>query len=288
MIEAPPSDLATAEAEIARLKKVVEALMDRAERFSDAGDSAFGSFQTSILLESEVRRRTGELEAALRENEQITRSLERVRVTMEREIEQRRRSEVALLVLQKTLQEQALHDGLTQLYNRRYLDEIFERELARTARDREPLSVVMADLDHFKTLNDTYGHMAGDEVLKAFAKLLVARFRRSDICCRYGGEEFLVLMPGTDEEAALQRVEQVRRALEDLSILWGGATMKITASFGVAVFPAHGATAPALIAAADAALYAAKRSGRNRVLSRSVCEAATIRATASPPGATPD
>jgi diguanylate cyclase (GGDEF)-like protein len=126
----------------------------------------------------------------------------------------------------------------------------------------------MTDLDHFKKINDNYGHPAGDEVLKAFSKLLQRCYRASDILCRYGGEEFLILLPNVNHRAACQRTEQLRVVLSDTPLVCGSTWIPVTASFGVATFPDHGRSRDALIAAADQALYAAKKAGRNRVQSQ--------------------
>jgi diguanylate cyclase (GGDEF)-like protein len=123
----------------------------------------------------------------------------------------------------------------------------------------------MGDLDHFKAVNDTHGHLAGDEVLRRFARMVRNSFRSSDILCRYGGEEFLILLPNTALEVACERAEQVRRTLEETRITCGSSSIRLTASFGVAAFPEHDRTREGLIAAADRALYAAKNCGRNRV-----------------------
>src|SRR5581483_4978325 len=181
------------------------------------------------------------------------------------DITERARTEREVLALQERLREQSIHDALTGLYNRRYLEETLERELSRAARASSPLSIVMADLDRFKSVNDRLGHPAGDEVLRSFGALLLESFRADDTCCRYGGEEFLVVMPGCPEGAAVDHAERFRRATETLVVPHGSATIRTTASLGVATFPHHGHTVHDLIRAADAALYWAKGKGRNRV-----------------------
>ena len=167
--------------------------------------------------------------------------------------------------LQANLRDQAIRDALTDLFNRRYLDETLERELARAARDQVPVSAVMLDIDHFKTFNDRYGHKAGDDVLQALGRLLRAQTRTADIACRYGGEEFVIIMPGSSSAAALRRAEQWRVAFESLKIPYQDQLLHTTLSGGVATFPDHGATADEVLQAADLALYASKASGRNRV-----------------------
>ena len=181
-----------------------------------------------------------------------------------RDITKRKLVEAEVQRLQEQLREQAVRDPLTGLYNRRYLDETMERELVRAARYNQPIGIVMCDLDHFKAINDTYGHLAGDEVLREFAKLLKKNSRGSDIVCRFGGEEFLLLLPDMPPEIAYQRAEQLRTALAALQI--GKEVIRVTASFGVAAFPENGKTQDTLIHAADVAMYQAKEAGRDRVV----------------------
>ena len=367
---APPSaqDEPDLPAEVVRLNKIIQALMDRAERNTSSQVSDFGMFQATIMLEERVRRRTAELEAALRENEKTSRALreseakfrglvsqslvgivliedgrfsysnakfdeifgysaEEVRgmgpldtavesdrglvaeyldkrlsgesdqlayvfhglrkngavidvechssvmnvgnrsliISLIMDISERTRAERAVQVLQEELREQSTHDALTGLYNRRFLDEFFGRELLLAKRGGHPVSVIMGDLDHFKAVNDRYGHLAGDEVLRVFGTLLTNNARASDIVCRYGGEEFLLVLPGMTTEGAVERAEQLRQAMAATPVSNGVSRITVTASFGVATFPTHGRTTDELIAAADRALYSAKAQGRNRV-----------------------
>jgi diguanylate cyclase (GGDEF)-like protein/PAS domain S-box-containing protein len=355
-------------AEIVRLNKIIQALMNRAERSMSIGESGFSMFQTAIMLEEQVRRRTEELETALRTNEKILRALKEseakfhglvdqslvgiaiildgkfshanpklasifgystdeimrlglLDVVIENErpvvaehlrkgiagetkdtpviylglrkdgthahievasspmslagkpaliavltdISERVRAETHVHMLNAKLNEMATHDALTGLFNRRYLEDTFERELIRAARQNHPVSVVMGDLDHFKVINDTYGHQAGDTVLREFGRLLKLHARGSDICCRYGGEEFLLILPDMTEENACERAEQLRVAIADTTIMFDTSAIRVTASFGVASFPRHGRTGDKLIGAADHALYTAKELGRNQV-----------------------
>jgi diguanylate cyclase (GGDEF)-like protein/PAS domain S-box-containing protein len=168
--------------------------------------------------------------------------------------------------LQEALQEQAVRDSLTGLYNRRYLDETLEREISRAKREGHPLSLVMIDVDHFKRLNDTYGHQAGDQVLMALGDLLREDTRTEDVPCRYGGEEFLVLMPHMPLEAAHERAEYWRMKFAELAVTHGELAMRTTISLGVAAYPNHGHAADELTQCADLALYLAKHDGRNRVV----------------------
>lgn len=168
--------------------------------------------------------------------------------------------------LQNLMREQAIRDPLTGLYNRRYLDEVFGHELARSERDGRPLALVLIDLDHFKHLNDQHGHLAGDEVLRGVAGLLKGAVRESDLVFRFGGEELLLLMPAADQEDALLRTEGLRRLVAETPFHTSGqGVLPVTLSAGMAVWPLHGNTLTALLGVADQALYAAKRAGRNRV-----------------------
>ncbi len=371
MLEQPPADAPTpmdSTREVARLNKMVSALMDRAERSASALDSEFNLFQSTIMLEDQVRRRTAELEAALRENEKINRALreseakfrglvsqsmvgivvvedgkfsysnakfdemfgytaaeirklgpldlavagdrpfiaenlrsrqsgevdrviytfhgkrkdgavievelhgsgmdvggERLLISLAMDITERARAEREVERLQERLREQSTHDALTGLHNRRHLEETLQRTLLQSRRDGRPVSVIMADLDHFKSVNDRLGHPAGDEVLRVFGAQLKRAARADDVCCRYGGEEFLIVLPGLAANQAADRAEQVRCALAAELIPHQGSDIAVSASFGVATFPLNADTADELIASADEALYAAKRAGRNCV-----------------------
>lgn len=168
--------------------------------------------------------------------------------------------------LQSELRAQAIRDPLTNLFNRRYLDETLDRELARAAREHYPVCVIMLDLDHFKQVNDTYGHEAGDHVLKTLADTLVIRNRRGDFVCRYGGEEFVVVMPNIAVNIAYQRAEELRIALNSLAISYGEFCLSTTISIGIACYPSNGEGRESILRAADRAMYAAKKAGRNHIL----------------------
>lgn len=167
--------------------------------------------------------------------------------------------------LQERLREQSTHDSLTGLYNRRYLEEALSRELISAERHGHPVSVIMGDLDHFKAVNDGYGHLGGDKVLRVLGELMKRYARGSDIYCRYGGDEFLLVMPQMAMEDAVERAQQLCSAMAAAPVPYGASAIAVTVSFGVATFPRDGRTADELIAAADSALYAAKAAGRNRV-----------------------
>lgn len=356
--------------EIGRLNRIIKVLMDRVENnLSLHGTSDFSLFQSKIVLENQVKQRTAQLDAALRDNEKMNRALkeseakfravldqsmvgiviteegafsyvnpkfadifgyseeeimhlrpvdiavrdersfvkkqfrkgfadesqeirftfhgmrkdgrvvhvevagsppteiggQRAIIAVITDITERSRVEEEMRVLQAQLREQAIHDPLTGLLNRRALEESLSRELIRALRRSEPLSVIICDLDHFKTINDTYGHLIGDEVLKGFGALLKKQTRGSDICCRYGGEEFVLVCPHMTDAKALERAEQLRRDCASMAFGFGATPLRVTASFGVATFPQHGRTGEALLNAADHALYAAKDAGRNQV-----------------------
>ena len=169
--------------------------------------------------------------------------------------------------LQSQLREQAIRDLLTNLFNRRYLEETLDRELARAARENYPICIVMMDLDHFKKINDTYGHEAGDHMLKALADTLTEQSRRGDFACRYGGEEFVIVMPNISLETAYQRAEKLRMSLNSLYVPYGRFILTTTISMGIACYPTNGETRQTILRAADRAMYAAKSAGRDYILS---------------------
>jgi diguanylate cyclase (GGDEF)-like protein/PAS domain S-box-containing protein len=168
--------------------------------------------------------------------------------------------------LQAKLRDQALRDPLTGVYNRRFLAETLGRETARARRDSRAYAVVILDLDHFKGVNDAYGHEAGDRVLVAVAELLLSHTREGDLVCRYGGEEFVVLMPGASAVSAARRAEVWRAALEGQRFAFKSQEVGVTLSAGVACFPDDGGDGEAVLRAADEALYRAKAQGRNAVV----------------------
>jgi len=172
------------------------------------------------------------------------------------------------LKLREALQNQSVKDPLTQLFNRRYMEESLEREIHRCVRANDGLGIIMADVDHFKKFNDQFGHDAGDLVLTEFASLLMTKFRTSDIVCRYGGEEFIIIMPMTSKEIVVERAQDIRETLKALAISLKNVDLpQVTSSFGVSYM--SGTTVVSvekLIKAADVALYQAKKAGRDQVL----------------------
>jgi len=180
----------------------------------------------------------------------------------------RRNNAVILEVLKQEAQLRAIStiDALTSLHNRRWMNEMFLRQIDRCARARQPLALAMLDIDHFKSVNDTYGHPAGDQVLRWMARAMLQHFRPGDMIARYGGEEFCVLLPDTRLDRALTALERLRTAVEASSItLDDGRSLTITFSGGAAAWR-EGWSLDDLVQAADKALYAAKQGGRNRVV----------------------
>ncbi|HZY61767.1 MAG TPA: diguanylate cyclase [Edaphobacter sp.] len=173
---------------------------------------------------------------------------------------------IAGLNLRAKLENQSIRDGLTHLFNRHFMAIALERELHRAARRTTQLALLMMDVDHFKAFNDTFGHEAGDAVLREVAECFRLSVRNDDVVCRYGGEEFVIILPETNQETALERAELIRNAISKLKIQFKGEPLRqITLSIGVAMFPVSARDASDLVRAADLALYKAKHSGRDQV-----------------------
>lgn len=168
-------------------------------------------------------------------------------------------------LLQEQLRERAIHDPVMHIHNRSYMDEVLPLEAAKARRRQDAFGVLLVDIDHFKLINDTYGHAVGDAILQSVARTLTVSLRASDIVCRYGGDEILCLLTGASGDVTLDRAEQLRRAVAELRIDHGDLSVRVTASIGAAVFPQHGAEVEDVLRAADLALYQAKADGRNRV-----------------------
>jgi len=209
--------------------------------------SAHGEVVGWLSLQGEGRGHIPDESLAIRLCEQLSLALANVR-------------------LRESLRHQAVRDPLTGLFNRRYLEESLAREIARCQRRAQPLAVLMLDVDHFKAFNDRHGHAMGDAALAAFARMLKTRCRPEDIACRYGGEEFTLILPETDLATALERAEDIRAGASMLRIGDAGdAMLRITVSIGVALMPEHGDVGLELMRAGDRALYRAKHEGRDRV-----------------------
>ncbi|MBF0337693.1 MAG: diguanylate cyclase [Nitrospirae bacterium] len=170
------------------------------------------------------------------------------------------------LKLQESLRNMSMRDPLTGLFNRRYMKESLELEWQRSMRKYTPIGIIMIDIDHFKQFNDTFGHDGGDKLLCELGMFLTKQIRGGDIACRYGGEEFTIIMPESSAEVTMQRAEQIREAACHMHVVYKQQSLgTITLSIGVAVLPVHGSDTNIVLQAADAALYRAKREGRNRV-----------------------
>jgi diguanylate cyclase (GGDEF)-like protein len=255
---AKPSEQALL-AEIARLNKIIQALMNRAERNASIQGTDFNLFHTAITLEDQVRRRTNELEAALRENEKITRAL--------RESENQIRGF-------------AFYDTLTQLANRRLLNDRLGQAMAASKRSGRHGAVMFLDLDNFKPLNDTHGHEVGDLLLIEVAHRLTRSVRGTDTVARFGGDEFVVMLSELDvdkERAVMQAgmvAEKIRATLAEPYLLTrkqgNNAEAPVehhcTSSIGVVLFINHESTPEDILKWADMAMYRAKESGRNRAV----------------------
>ena len=173
---------------------------------------------------------------------------------------------LANLQLQDKLRQQAIRDPLTNLYNRRFMEETLENTISRAARNDSSVALLMMDMDHFKRFNDTFGHDAGDYVLKTVAKRIINNIRNQDIACRFGGEEMAILLPETDQEGAEQIADKICRTIRQLHLEFNNMPLgQLTASIGVATFPLHSANSTELLKSADTALYQAKKNGRDQV-----------------------
>jgi len=184
-----------------------------------------------------------------------------------RDITERKQAQDALLKSQALLREQSVRDHLTGLFNRRYMEETLERELLRAARKQLSLGMIMLDVDNLKRFNDTWGHAAGDEILRELGSLLFKQVRGEDIACRYGGDEFILILPDASRGVTCERAELICEYAKQFNLQFEGQSLAaVTLSLGVAVFPEHGATSTAILRAVDAALYRAKYEGRGRVV----------------------
>ena len=173
---------------------------------------------------------------------------------------------LASLRLSEILRTQSIRDPLTGLFNRRYLEETLDRETRRANRHKGSISVLLFDIDHFKKFNDTHGHGAGDEVLREFSKHLQAFTRAEDMACRYGGEEFVLIMTDANREDAFERAEGLRKGIKNLDINYRGIALNsVTISIGISANINYSSTADELLRAADMALYRSKEAGRDRV-----------------------
>lgn len=173
-----------------------------------------------------------------------------------------------LILNQERLQELSIRDHLTGLFNRRYLEEMLEREIVRATRAQRPVSIIILDVDNFKQINDTLGHAAGDIVLRELGKFISSQVRQSDIACRYGGDEFVLILPDTSRDTTKERAEKLRKEVKNIFREYKDppVPVPISISLGVAVFPDDGSTDETVLQSADAALLQAKHTGSNRVI----------------------
>lgn len=203
---------------------------------------------------------TGVIYFSYQEKGQLTKAKQQLAVTVARQVSMA----LANLKLHETLQNQSIRDPLTGLFNRRYLEESLEREIHRAIRSGQQVSVIMLDVDHFKQFNDTFGHDAGDAVLRELGVFLQSSIRSTDIACRYGGEEFTLILPESSLASSRQRAESLRQGVKNIQVQYRRQLLeRISLSLGVACFPDHGTHGELLIRAADAALYRAKKQGRD-------------------------
>jgi diguanylate cyclase (GGDEF)-like protein/PAS domain S-box-containing protein len=184
-----------------------------------------------------------------------------------RDITDRKQAQDALLKSQALLREQSVRDHLTGLFNRRYMEATLERELLRAARKQLSVGIIMLDVDNLKQFNDTWGHAAGDEILRELGNLLLRQVRADDIACRYGGDEFIIVLPDASQGVTRERAELVCEYAREFHLQFEGQSLApVTLSLGMAMFPQHGITSTGILRAVDAALYRAKREGRSQVV----------------------
>ncbi|HET9025316.1 MAG TPA: diguanylate cyclase [Burkholderiaceae bacterium] len=251
-------ELGDAERALADLRSWQALYQDRA-MMASKGRYQAASLQTELLR---LQKQRDESEARRRATERAKAELEAINGKLSQKVRE-------VESLQTALQEQAVRDFLTGLYNRRYLNDVLPPMLALAQRHNEPLALAVIDLDHFKEVNDVYGHAAGDRVLASFGKLLRARMRRSDIACRYGGEEFCVLMPRTTALAAQTKLDQILKAWRSMRFDLGGKVLTgASFSVGIAESTTTPGSAETLLNAADDCALLAKRRGRGRVVVR--------------------
>ncbi|WP_232424189.1 sensor domain-containing diguanylate cyclase [Imhoffiella purpurea] len=242
-------------------KTVLDGRVWRGELFNRRKDGSLCEEEMTIapVLDDSARV---EYFVAIKRDISERRNMERA---LQRANQQLQKNLAQIRLLQEELAEQAIRDPLTGLHNRRYLDETLPRELARAQHEGYSITAAMVDVDHFKRINDTWGHPAGDALLKSLAKLLQQRFREGDIVCRYGGEEFLVLLPHAPGHNCLSRAEALRLEFAEVRVPYQDTQLQATLSVGLASYPECACSSLELIGNADSALYRAKRGGRNRI-----------------------
>jgi diguanylate cyclase (GGDEF)-like protein/PAS domain S-box-containing protein len=247
------------------LKGEVVGVIGVAKDFKD--DTIFSEDDVSML------RRFADLAVVALQNARLfERAQAELKFRRKTEIELRNANQLLQLqierveLLQVQLKELAVRDSLTNLFNRRYLHEMLEVEFARSKRSQTSLAILMMDSDHLKVINDKYGHKAGDEFLMHIANVIRENIRAGDIACRYGGDEFVVVLSNVTENIAFDRAERLRGSVFSNHIIHKNEKISASVSIGIAMFPAHGSSGDILLQKADLALYAAKRMGKNKVL----------------------
>jgi diguanylate cyclase (GGDEF)-like protein len=193
----------------------------------------------------------------------ITESRQRLAMTVAEHIA----LSLANIKLRETLRNQAIRDPLTNLFNRRYMEETLDREMHQAKRENKTIGIIMIDIDFFKRFNDTYGHAAGDTMLRELGAFLKTHIRGGDVACRYGGEEFILILPGANMDETMRRAEYIVQEIRKVTIQLGaGVESNVTLSMGVGAFPDCGESVDDVLRCADTALYRAKESGRNRAI----------------------
>jgi len=213
----------------------------------------------TLELEKHVQQRTVELREEVVQRQKIEQELLKANLQLQEQLKE-------ITHLKDQLHELAIRDDLTGLYNRRYLSETLKTDLSRAQRRGDSVCAILLDIDHFKSINDTYGHSAGDQVLMDISEIICSSIRQEDTACRYGGEEFLIITSGLGTEKALDRAEKIRVLVNETVTEYNGDRIQVTISAGVASFPEHASGSDDLLNKADLALYQAKRMGRNRVM----------------------
>jgi len=236
---------------------------------------AHGAESKVMIAENDVQtlERFADLAVIALENARIYEKAQKeIKFRRETEIQLRNANQVLKLqierieLLQRDLQELAIRDPLTELYNRRYLTEALERVLNDTEHSKKSIAILMMDSDHLKGINDKYGHKAGDDFLVQISDVLKDNIRAGDIACRYGGDEYVVVMNKVSKKSAFERAESLRRTVIEKSLMYRNEGVYISLSIGIAMFPEHGQSGDELLHRADQALYEAKRLGKNRVI----------------------
>ncbi len=235
----------------------------------EASQEAFGALQENEYIRYEnlpLKAKDGKLIQVEFVSNVYMVSHEKVIQCNIRDITARKQAEEALIKSEALLREQSVRDHLTGLFNRRYMEETLERELMRAIRKHLSLGILMIDIDNFKQFNDTFGHAAGDAILRTLGRMLLENVRGEDIPSRFGGDEFIVVLPDASQVVVQRRTEQLRENAHSIRIQYEGQTLEgVTLSLGAAFFPEDGTTSVILLKAVDDALYRAKRAGRDRV-----------------------